>query len=194
MLEQYLKKIIERIRPDITEYVKQPIKGKVVAVQVDTYTCDVQPEDEMHPVIPFVEILSVWSTPTTRLLALPTVDSIVIVGFLNGDSTKPYVQGFITETGLENRFLIESETSRIFLDEDGTVTVESDTEVIINSPKSTVNSSEIFLGDSASEQVIKGNTFQSLFNAHTHGTGVGPSTPPIQPLSGTELSGVVKCL
>ena len=194
MLEQYLKKIIERIRPDITEYVKQPIKGKVVAVQVDTYTCDVQPEDEMHPVIPLVEILSVWSTPTTRLLALPTVDSIVIVGFLNGDSTKPYVQGFITETGFENRFLIESETSRIFLDEDGTVTVESDTEVIINSPKSTVNSSEIFLGDSASEQVIKGNTFQSLFNAHTHGTGVGPSTPPIQPLSGTELSGVVKCL
>ena len=187
MIETYLKKIIERIRPDITEYVKQPIKGKVVAVQVDTYTCDVQPEDESHPVIPFVEILSVWSTPTTRLLALPTVDSIVIVGFLDGDSTKPYIQGFITETGLENRFLIESETSRIYLDDDGTVTVESDSKVNVNAP-------EIYLGESASEQVIKGNTFQSLFNAHTHGTGVGPSTPPIQSLSGTELSEVVKCV
>ncbi len=193
MIEAYLKKIIERIKPDITSYVKQPIRGKVVAVQPDTYTCDVQPEDETHPVIPAVEILTVWATPTTRLLALPQVDSIAIVGFLNGDPTKPFIQGFISESGFENQFLIESETSRIFLDDDGTVTVESDAEVIVTSPKATVNSSEIFLGESASEQVIKGNIFQSLFNAHTHGTGVGPSTPPIQALTGTELSEVVKC-
>jgi len=65
--------------------------------------------------------------------------------------------------------------------------VESDSKVNVNAP-------EIYLGESASEQVIKGNTFQSLFNAHTHGTGVGPSTPPIQSLSGTELSEVVKCV
>ena len=185
MIEAYLKKIIERIKPDIS-YVKQPIKGKVVAVQPDTYTCDVQPEYETHPVIPSVEILTVWATPTTRLLALPQVDSIVIVGFLNGDNTKPYIQGFITETGFSNRFLIESETSRIVLDDDGTVTVESDAKVSVNAPK-------IFLGKSAAEAAIKGNIFQSLFNAHTHGTGVGPSTPPIQSLSGSELSEVVKC-
>ncbi|MFQ6615073.1 MAG: hypothetical protein ACE5D1_09550, partial [Fidelibacterota bacterium] len=82
--------------------------------------------------------------------------------------------------------LIESETSRIFLDDDGTVVIESDTKVSIDAP-------EIFLGESAAEAVIKGNTFQSLFNAHTHGTGVGPSTPPVQPLNGSELSEVVKC-
>ena len=187
MIETYLKKIIERIKPDISSYVKQPIKGKVVAVQPDTYTCDVQPIDETHPVIPLVEILSVWATPTTRLLALPTVDSIVIVGFLDGDNAKPFIQGFVTETGFSNQFLIEGETSRIFLDEDGTVTVESDTKVSVNAP-------EINLGESAAEAVIKGNTFQSLFNAHTHGTGVGPSTPPIQVLTGAELSGVVKCV
>jgi len=187
MIEAYLKKIIERIKPDIGLYVKQPIKGKVVAVQPDTYTCDVQPFDETHPVIPLVEILSVWATPITRLLALPTVDSFVIVGFLDGDNTKPFIQGFVTETGFSNQFLIESETSRIFLDEDGTVTIESDTKVNVNAP-------EINLGESASEAVIKGNTFQSLFNAHTHGTGVGPSTPPIQLLTGAELSGVVKCV
>ncbi|MBC8400390.1 MAG: hypothetical protein H8E14_02760 [Candidatus Marinimicrobia bacterium] len=185
MIEAYLKKIIERIKPDIS-YVKQPIKGKVIAVQPDTYTCDVQPETESHPVIPSVEILTVWATPTTRLLALPQVDSIVIVGFLNGDNTKPYIQGFITETGFSNRFIIESETSRIFLDDDGMITVESDTKVNVNAP-------EIFLGESAAEAIIKGNTFQSIFNAHTHSTGVGPSTPPVQPLNGTELSEVVKC-
>ena len=187
MIETYLKKIIERIKPDISSYVKQPIKGKVVAVQPDTYTCDVQPIDETHPVIPLVEILSVWATPTTRLLALPTVDSIVIVGFLDGDNAKPFIQGFVTETGFSNQFLIESETSRIFLDEDGTVTIESDTKVSVNAP-------EINLGESATEAVMKGNTFQSLFNAHTHGTGVGPSTPPIQVLTGTELSEIVSCV
>lgn len=186
MIEAYLKKIIERIKPDIS-YVKQPIKGKVVAVHADSYLCDVQPEDESHPVIPSVEILTVWATPTTRLLALPQVDSIVIVGFLNGDNTKPYIQGFLTETGFSNRFMIESETSRIFLDDDGMISIESDVKVNVNAP-------EILLGESASEQIIKGNTFQSIFNAHTHGTGVGPSTPPIQPLTGTELSKVVSCL
>lgn len=186
MIEAYLKKIIERIKPDINSYIKQPIKGKVVAVQTETFTCDIQPLDESHPVIPFVEILTVWATPTTRLLALPQVDSTVIVGFLNGDTTKPFIQGFISETGFSNRFLIECETSRIFLDGDGTVTVESDAKVSVNAP-------EILLGESAAEAVIKGNTFQSLFNAHTHGTGVGPSTPPMQPLNGTELSEVVSC-
>ncbi len=187
MIEAYLKRIIERIKPDINSYVKQPIKGKVVAVQTDSYSCDVQPENESHPVIPSVEILTVWATPTTRLLALPQVDSIVIVGFLNGDNTKPYIQGFITETGFSNQFLIESETSRIFLDEDGMIAIESDAKVSINAP-------EILLGESAAEAVIKGNTFQSIFNAHTHGTGVGPSTPPVQPLNGAELSEVVSCL
>lgn len=186
MIEQYLKKIIERIKPDIASYMKQPIKGKVVAVQPETYTCDVQPLDESHPVIPFVEILTVWATPTTRLLGLPQVDSIVIVDFLNGDATNPYIQGFVTETGFSNRFLIEGETSRIFLNDDGTIEIESDTKVSVNAP-------EIFLGESALEAVIKGSRFQSLFNAHTHGTGVGPSTPPVQPLNGSELSEVVKC-
>ncbi len=187
MIEQALKKIIERIKPDIGLYVKQPIKGKVVAVQPDTYTCDVQPENESHPVIPFVEILTVWATPTTRLLALPKEDSIVIVGFLDGDNTKPFIQGFVSEKGFSNQFLIESETSRIFLDSDGTVEIESETKVNVKAP-------EILLGESAAEAIINGNTFQSLFNAHTHGTGVGPSTPPVQPLNGSELSEVVKCV
>ncbi len=185
MIEMYLKKIIEHIKPDVS-YLKQPIKAKVVAVQPETYTCDVKPFDENHPVIPSVEILTVWATPATRLLALPKVDSLVMVGFENGDVTKPYIQGFISDTGFENSFLIEDEKSRIILDEDGTVTVESETKVKVTAP-------EILLGADATEAVMKGTTFQTLFNAHTHGTGVGPSTPPVQPLNGSELSEVVKC-
>ena len=56
----------------------------------------------------------------------------------------------------------------------------------------TINAQSINLGDPAVEALIKGNTFQALFNAHTHGTGVGPSTPPVVPLTGLELSTVSK--
>ena len=46
----------------------------------------------------------------------------------------------------------------------------------------------------AAQQVIKGNTFQALFNAHTHTTTVPglPTSPPVVPLTGSELSQVSK--
>lgn len=57
-----------------------------------------------------------------------------------------------------------------------------------------VNSPNIELGEAAAEQVIKGNTFQALFNAHTHGSASPgtPTTPPIVLLNGAELSQVTK--
>jgi len=42
-----------------------------------------------------------------------------------------------------------------------------------------VNSSNIELGEAAVEKLIKGNTFLTLFNSHTHPTPVGPSGTPI---------------
>jgi len=187
MIEKYLKAIIERIKPDITAYIKQPLIAKVIAVHPEIYACDVQPMDENHPVIPAVKILSFWSTPTTRIVALPAEDSVVIVGFLNGDATTPYIQGFLPAEGLAEQFLIESGKARIWITEGGLITVESESGVH-------VSASDILLGESASEALIKGNTFQPIFNAHTHGTGVGPTTPPIQALTGTELSEVAKCV
>jgi hypothetical protein len=36
---------------------------------------------------------------------------------------------------------------------------------------------------------VLGDAFLQLFNSHTHGTGVGPSGPPVQPMaSGQHLS------
>ena len=55
-----------------------------------------------------------------------------------------------------------------------------------------LSAGSVHLGQSAVEAVIKGNTFQALFNAHVHSTGVGPSGPPVVPLTGTELSLVSK--
>ena len=187
MMEKYLKAIVERIKPDTTSYVKQPLMAKVVAVSAQEYTCDVQPLEEDHPVIPQVKILSLWATPKTRMVALPVEESVVVVGFLGGDVASPYIQGFVPENGLSQQFLIESDIARIWIAEDGHIAVESENKVEVHAP-------EIILGESASEAVVKGNVFQTLFNAHTHGTGVGPSSPPIQVLNGSELSEVVRCV
>lgn len=55
-----------------------------------------------------------------------------------------------------------------------------------------VEGSSVKLGAGAAEAVIKGDTFKSLFDAHIHPTGVGPSGPPTSPLSPSALSTKVK--
>ena len=66
--------------------------------------------------------------------------------------------------------------SSIRFEEDGSVVVTADT---------------IKLGSSASEKVVLGDTFMQFFNSHTHPTGVGPSGPPTQAMSSSQLSSKV---
>ena len=47
---------------------------------------------------------------------------------------------------------------------------------------------QVMLGGEGGEQVIKGMSFMTFFNTHTHGTGVGPSTPPMAPMTPAQLS------
>jgi len=70
-----------------------------------------------------------------------------------------------------------------------------------NSQKVTVSSMTVVLdgqsvklgGDAASQSVVLGDLFVNLFNAHFHGSAVGPTTPPTVPLVGpTVLSQLVK--
>lgn len=65
-------------------------------------------------------------------------------------------------------------------------------QVLVNASHAQVNAKSINLGENAVEEIIKGRTFQALFNAHTHATPVGPSGPPTPPLNGSELSTVTK--
>lgn len=46
----------------------------------------------------------------------------------------------------------------------------------------------VTIAGAGGEPMIKGTTFLSLFNSHTHGTGVGPSSPPIVPLTPVVLT------
>ena len=65
---------------------------------------------------------------------------------------------------------------------------------IIGANEVSVDSASIKLGKTAAEAVIKGTTFQGLFNAHVHLSGPpgNNTSTPIVPLTGTELSTVSK--
>lgn len=65
------------------------------------------------------------------------------------------------------------------------VTLEND-KVVIH------GSSKIELGEGAAHAVIKGDLFQQIFNAHTHSTSVGPTSPPQTPMTPDMLSQRVK--
>lgn len=65
------------------------------------------------------------------------------------------------------------------------VRITGDGEVIVTADK-------IKLGANAGEALVLGDAFKTLFNSHTHPTGVGPSGPPTQPMSASHLSQVSK--
>jgi phage gp45-like len=86
-----------------------------------------------------------------------------------------------------------------------TVTISSAGEVTISAPQqsinvncmnanviatdtATVDGKTVKLGANATEAVILGDTFQALYNAHTHPTILGPTLEPIIPMPSSALS------
>ena len=63
-------------------------------------------------------------------------------------------------------------------------------DAIINCKNMVVNhASSIELGQGASEPLVLGNLMTTLFNSHTHiGNHGAPTSPPMQPMSGAQLS------
>jgi len=66
-------------------------------------------------------------------------------------------------------------------------------EIRMEQSKVIVKCQNIELGEGAIEKLVKGSTFLTYFNSHTHPTGVGPSGTPIVPMvDATHLSQVSK--
>ena len=152
-----LKKIIEMIRPDLSTYMRFPVEGKVVEIDALKYTCDVQPVDASMSLLPKCRILSIWATDSMRIVVLPKVDDKVMVGFENGDHTKPYIQGFIPDQGPEGVLLVEAEKARIRIDQDGKIEVASDADVEIICENCKVTASgNIDLGENGAGVVTGG--------------------------------------
>jgi len=125
-----IRKIIEMIRPDLSNYMRYPVEGLVTVVDAENYTCDVQPLNENMSLLPRCRILSVWATPSKRIIFLPAVDSRVMVGFEDGDHRKPYIQGFFLDQGPGDMLMIlEAEKARITIDGEGKIEIASDSDV-----------------------------------------------------------------
>jgi len=85
---------------------------------------------------------------------------------------------------------------------DGKVKIESKggSTVTLEAGKATVKADKVTIDGSAGIELtanamhalVKGDLFQSLFNSHVHPTGVGPSGPPMVPMTPTMLSQKVK--
>jgi phage baseplate assembly protein V len=76
--------------------------------------------------------------------------------------------------------------STIILKNDGEVEIKGTTKTIVDSPA-------IELGSTALEAILKGETFQTFFNAHTHIGNLGVATsPPSTPSDPSHLSLIVK--
>jgi len=74
----------------------------------------------------------------------------------------------------------------------GGMTVIGGSAVTLNAPTVNIKAGGVFLGDIARESVPLGDSLLRWLNSHTHGTGVGPSTPPQPPATPELLSQKVK--
>jgi hypothetical protein len=153
-----IRKIIEMIRPDFAGYMRFPVEGLVTAVDAENYTCEVQPLDAEMSLLPKCRILSLWGTPTRRLIFLPTVNSKVMVGFEDGDHTKPYIQGFFPDQGPgAMTMVLETEQARITIDVSGKIIVESDSDIEVTCVDCKIKASgNIDLGEGGAGVITSG--------------------------------------
>ena len=63
--------------------------------------------------------------------------------------------------------------------------------VTVSGTSVTVDAQVVELGGAGGEPVLKGSSFLGAYMAHTHGTGVGPSSPPIPTTESMALSSTV---
>jgi uncharacterized protein involved in type VI secretion and phage assembly len=137
----------------------------------------------------------------------PEVGDEVLVLFEHGDLRFPYIIGGLWngkdampserggEAGNDIRLIKSRSGHTIILDDTSgsekiTVTDKGGNSVELSSSGVVIKSSAIKIGSSnAGESMVLGDAFMQLYNAHTHGTGVGPSSPPTQPMaSGQHVS------
>jgi hypothetical protein len=100
----------------------------------------------------------------------------------------------IVQIMTDGSFQVQHKTITFTLAKSGNVTVTATGDINVTaSGKAVVDAPEIDLGAGAAEAVIKGNTFKSMvFDTHIHGTPIGPTSPPTQPMSPSSLSQIVK--
>lgn len=80
--------------------------------------------------------------------------------------------------------------SKVEILDDGTMNITQKNDINIKAKKVIIDHSDtIELGKGATEKVILGDKFMTLFNSHTHIGNLGaPTSPPVKPMTPGELS------
>ncbi len=150
---------------------------------------------------PWARIVSFMAGPDRGAVFRPEQGDEVLVLFEHGDVRFPYVIGALWngndampgERGADADNAVRVIKSRsghkiLFDDTDGaekvTVIDKAGNKVELSSSGALIKSDAIKLGsDGAAQALVLGDAFMTLFNAHTHPTGVGPSGPPVEPMA-----------
>ena len=93
-----------------------------------------------------------------------------------------------TNTTIDSKAQAKISASTLSIEVKGKCDIKSNGMVNVEGQMVTVNGTMIKLGTGAANALLKTTEFMTLFNTHSHGTAVGPSTPPVAPLLPTMLS------
>lgn len=119
-------------------------------------------------------------------------NSFVFLNAADGELTLGEEHGNLV-TLTDNGVLIANKESKVTLEMKGDKLTILSQAVDIVASKINLHEGTISLGGStAIEPVLLGQMFMTMFNAHTHATAVGPSGPPVPPLTPVVLSQTVK--
>jgi len=150
---------------------------------------------------PWARVVSFMAGPQRGSVFRPEVGDEVLLVFEHGDMRFPYVIGGLwngrdampSERGADgdnNIRLIKSRSGHMIRFDDSagsekiTVIDKNGHDMIeLSADGVVIKSDAIKIGSAqANESMVLGDAFMQLFNTHTHGTGVGPSSPPAQPM------------
>jgi len=119
--------------------------------------------------------------------------SFVFLNAKDGELTLGEEHGNLVTLNKDGVLLANIDSKVTLAMKGGKLTILAPDGVDIMGGKVAVHTSTISLGgQSAVEPVVLGNIFSSLYNAHTHPTAMGPSGPPVPPLTPVALSQGVK--
>ncbi|MEP7305159.1 MAG: phage baseplate assembly protein V [Acidobacteriota bacterium] len=156
---------------------------------------------------PWARVVSFMAGPSRGAVFRPETGDEVLVLFDHGDMRFPYIIGALwngkdampSERGKDADNAIRLIKSRsghqIVLDDTAgsekvTVLDQAGNSIELSSGGVVIKSTAIKVGSTGSaESLVLGDAFMTLFNSHTHPTGVGPSGPPVQPMvTGNHIS------
>jgi len=93
----------------------------------------------------------------------------------------------IIEDGNSNQLIMDSSGVSIS-DTNGNKIETAASGITVKGTQIVLKGEQVMLGGEGGEQVIKGMSFMTFFNTHTHPTAMGPSAPPTVPMTPAQLS------